>query len=193
MNIKFFSIPAKFEQWLEKNHDQVTELWVGFHKKNSGKKSITYPEALDLALIYGWIDGIRKTVDKTSYTTRFTPRRRKSNWSSVNTRRVKELMTLGLMKSSGIQAFEQRDPNKTALYSSENRDVELAEPLTKRFRAHKTAWNFFGQQPPGYQRRAIFWVMSAKQEETRERRLKQLMHDSAKGVRQGMITGGKKT
>lgn len=171
----------------------MTELWVGFHKKNSGKRSITYPEALDLALIYGWIDGIRKTIDEASYTTRFTPRRRKSNWSLVNTRRVNELMTLGLMKPSGIQAFEQRDPKKTALYSSENRELELSKPLEKRFRANKPAWDFFRQQPQGYQRRAIFWVMSAKQEETRGRRLKQLMHDSARGVRQGMISGGKKT
>jgi uncharacterized protein YdeI (YjbR/CyaY-like superfamily) len=148
---------------------------------------------LDEALTFGWIDGVRKSIDESSYTIRFTPRKPRSVWSVVNTRRVEELTKLGRMKPPGLKAFSQRDPKKTHLYSFENTAAALSLTLEKRFRANRPAWDFFQRQPPGYQRKAIFWVMSAKQEETRLRRLDQLISDSGKRIRQGMITGGKKT
>jgi uncharacterized protein YdeI (YjbR/CyaY-like superfamily) len=193
MKVKFFSTASKFHHWLDKNHDKIAELCVGFHKKASGKKSITYPEALDEALSFGWIDGVRKTIDESSYTIRFTPRKPKSIWSVVNTRRVEELTRLGRMKAPGLDAFAQRDPKKTGIYSFERRAPKFSASFEKSFRANKSAWNFFKTQPPGYQRTLTFWVMSAKQNETRLRRLEQLISDSGKGVRQGMISGGKKT
>jgi uncharacterized protein YdeI (YjbR/CyaY-like superfamily) len=192
MTVKFFSSQARFREWLLANHQQKTELFVGFHKKASEKKSITYPEALDEALCFGWIDGVRKSIDESSYKIRFTPRKSKSIWSLVNTRRVEELIKLDRMHPAGIAAFKLRSPDKTGVYSFENSARELDPSYTKRFRANKQAWDFFQLQPPGYRRIATFWIMSAKQEETRLRRLEQLINDSSKGVRLGTLTPGKK-
>jgi uncharacterized protein YdeI (YjbR/CyaY-like superfamily) len=165
--IKFFSNPSKFHQWLDQNHDKESELWVGFYKKDSGKPSITYPEALDEALCYGWIDGLRKSIDEVSYKIRFTPRRAKSTWSLVNTKRVAELKRLGRMCGSGLKAFETRDPKRSGIYSFENAARTLDAVYEKKFQANKRAWAFFQAQPPGYQRTASWWVMSAKKNETR--------------------------
>jgi len=189
MTVRYFSSASSFHQWLEKNHDQVSELWVGFHKKHSGKKSITYPEALDEALCFGWIDGLRKTIDEDSYTIRFTPRKPKSNWSVVNTRRVNQLIELGRMKRSGLEAFDLRDSQRSGVYSFESTPRKLAAPYEKRFRAKKKAWEYFLQQPPGYRKTATFWVMSAKKEETRLRRLDRLIVDSEKGTRLAVVSG----
>ncbi|MDH4045758.1 MAG: YdeI/OmpD-associated family protein [Gemmatimonadota bacterium] len=178
----FFASAASFRQWLARHHAGATELWVGFYKKDSGKGGITYPEALDEALCYGWIDGIRKRVNATSYTIRFTPRKATSNWSAVNVRHATRLIETRRMRSPGLAAFEAREGDKAG-YSHEERPARLAPALAKRFRAAHAAWAFFQAQPPGYRRTATFWVMSAKRDETRERRLTSLIACSAKGQR----------
>jgi len=187
MKPRFFPTPAQFRQWLERNYERETELLVGFHKKSSGKKSITYNEALDEALSFGWIDGVRKNLDETSYTIRFTPRKPRSIWSNVNVNHVERLIKEGRMHAAGLDAYERRDPKRTGIYAFENRPREFAPEYEKKFRANRTAWKFFEQQPPGYKRTIIFWVMSAKQEETRMRRLERLISDSEKGVRVGLL------
>ena len=187
MKPRFFSKPDQFRQWLERNHDRETELLVGFHKKASGKPSVTYNEALDEALCFGWIDGVRKNVDETSYTIRFTPRKPRSIWSNINVNHVERLTKAGRMHASGLDAYARRDPKRTGIYAFENRPREFAPEYEKKFRANKAAWKFFEQQPPGYKRTIIFWVMSAKQEETRVRRLERLMADSEQGVRVGLL------
>lgn len=189
---KFFANQGEFRRWLESNHDKRAELLVGFHKKDSGKKSITYPEALDEALCFGWIDGVRRSLNDSSYTIRFTPRKPKSIWSLVNTRKVEELIKRGCMHQAGLDAYRLRDPKRTGVYSFENRPRELSEEYEKKFRMNKRAWEFFERQPPGYKRLATYFVMEAKQEETRLRRLKTLITSSEKNERLGPITGGKK-
>jgi len=173
------------------NHDKTDELIVGFYKKDSGKKSVTYPEALDEALCFGWIDGVRRRVDEDSYSIRFTPRKTKSTWSLVNTRRVNELIKLGRMHKTGLGVFKLRDPKRTGIYSFENAPRKLAPEYEKRFRGNRKAWAFFERQPPGYQRLATYWVMSAKQEETRLRRLNLLISNSEKHIRERTVSGGK--
>jgi len=183
MQPKFFSSPEQFREWLERNHDRATELLVGFHKKSSGKKSITYAEALDEALCVGWIDGVRKNFNETSYTIRFTPRKPRSIWSNINVKHVERLQKEKRMQPSGLDAFALRDAKRTGIYSFENRPRELSPEYEKMFRQNKAAWEFFQEQPPGYKRLMIFRTMSAKKEETRLRRLKQLIDSSEKGVR----------
>jgi uncharacterized protein YdeI (YjbR/CyaY-like superfamily) len=183
MQPKFFTAPEKFRQWLERNHDAADELLIGFHKKSSGKKSVTYAEALDEALCFGWIDGVRKNLNETSYTIRFTPRKSRSIWSLVNVNHVERLQKEGRMHSAGLEAYERREPERTGIYSFENRPRELSPAYEKAFRQNKAAWKFFQEQPPGYKRLMIFRTMSAKKEETRLRRLKQLIESSEKGVR----------
>jgi uncharacterized protein YdeI (YjbR/CyaY-like superfamily) len=183
----FFPTAPEFRRWLEANHDRVQELVVGFYKKDSGKPSITYSEALDEALCFGWIDGVRKKYGDDSYTIRFTPRRPKSIWSLVNVRKVEELIQRGRMKPPGLKAFEARDAERTGVYSFERETAELDPALEKVFRANKKAWEFFQKQPPGYRRLAAWFVISAKKQETREKRLGQLIEDSAAGKRLGML------
>jgi uncharacterized protein YdeI (YjbR/CyaY-like superfamily) len=187
MQPKFFSSPEQFRRWLERNHDRAVELLVGFHKKASGKKSVTYAEALDEALCFGWIDGVRKNFDETSYTIRFTPRKPRSIWSNVNVRHVERLLKEGRMEPPGLAAYERRDAKRTGIYSFENRPRELSPEYEKIFRQNKAAWKFFQEQPPGYKRLMIFRTMSAKKEETRLRRLKQLIESSEKGERMGIL------
>ena len=187
MKPKFFKSQTAFREWLEKNHASAKELVVGFYKKQTGKPSVTYPEALDEALCFGWIDGVRKSLDDDSYTIRFSPRKRNSIWSNVNVRHVERLKQLGQMAPPGLAAFDARDPKRTGVYSFENRPRELAPEYEKIFRSKKKAWQFFEQEPPSIKRTCIFWVMSAKQEETRQRRLSQLIESSAKGVRRGVL------
>jgi len=188
MNPRFFKSQIDFRKWLEKNHAKETELLVGFYKKNSGKPSVTYPEALDEALCFGWIDGVRRSFAGDAYTIRFTPRKPKSIWSNVNVRHVERLKKEGRMAPSGLKAYELKDPKRTGIYSFENRPRELAPAYEKKFRANKKAWEFFEKQPAGYKRLMIYRVMEAKQEETRQRRLDQLIDASAKGVRYGILT-----
>jgi uncharacterized protein YdeI (YjbR/CyaY-like superfamily) len=184
MKIVFVKSQSDFRAWLEAHHDKHSELWVGFYKKDSGKKGITYPEALDEALCFGWIDGVRKSIDEKSYMIRFCPRKARSNWSRVNIKRVAELTELGLMKPPGNHAFERRDRTKDGPYSYE-RPGKLNEDYEKLIRSNAQAWNFFSTQPPGYRRTITWWVISAKKEETRLRRLATLIEASEKGVRLG--------
>jgi uncharacterized protein YdeI (YjbR/CyaY-like superfamily) len=187
MKAKFFSLPAQFRQWLEQNHDSASELLVGFHKKSSGKKSITYAEALDEALCFGWIDGVRGNLNETSYTIRFTPRKPKSIWSLVNVRHVERLKKEGRMQPAGLEAYARRDPKRTGIYAFENAPRELSPTYEKIFRENKKAWEFFEKQPPYSKRTTIHWIMSAKKEETQVRRLKQVIENSEQGVRSGVL------
>ena len=188
MKPRFFKSQSDFRRWLETNHAKETELMVGFYKKASGKPTITYPEALDEALCFGWIDGVRRRLTDDAYVQRFTPRKAKSIWSNVNVRHVERLKKLGRMAPAGLKAYELKDPKKTGVYSFENRPRELLPAYEKKFRANKKAWEFFEKQPPGFKRLMIFRVMEAKQEETRQRRLAQLIEASAKGERLGVLT-----
>jgi len=188
MQPTYFRSPTEFHRWLETNHSAAAELLVGFYKKSSGHPGITYSEALDEALCYGWIDGVRKSVDETRYTIRFTPRKPRSKWSAVNIKRAGELKDLDRMKPSGLAAFEGREQGKAG-YSYEERPRELDSVYQEHFRAHPKAWEFFQAQPPGYRRTVSFWVMSAKKDETRLRRLGQLIEISEKGQRLGLVAG----
>lgn len=191
-NLKFFKTSAGFRNWLDKNHTSVTELWLAFYKKESGHPSITWPEAVDEALCYGWIDGVRKALDDISYTIRFTPRKPDSVWSMVNIRRAGELRKLEHMRPSGIRAFESRNEKRARKYSYENRPRELGELYEKKFRANRKAWEFYQAQAPWYRRTSSFWVTSAKQEETRLRRLEKLIACSAKRERLPQLISKKK-
>ena len=167
----------------------VDELWVGFHKRASGKPSITWPESVDEALCYGWIDGLRKSIDGQSYMIRFTPRRKGSAWSAVNVRRVKELIRARRMRAAGTKAYRARTTDNTGIYSFEQRKhLKLPAAYLREFKANPAAWRMFQSRPPWYQRTAIFWVVSAKQEETRRRRLGILIDDSAHGRPIGLLT-----
>jgi len=178
--IKFFKSQAEFHKWLEKNHDKSDEIFVGFYKIALKKKSITYSQALDEAICSGWIDGVRKNIDETSYKIRFTPRKDISKWSNVNIKHAERLLKAGLMQPAGIKAFKQHKKGNNIKYSYEERIEKLSPVNEKKFQANKKAWEFFQQQAPYYKRTASFWVMSAKKEETRERRFDTLIQDSAK-------------
>ncbi len=178
----FFASPAAFQAWLEKHHAGRQELLVGFYKKSSGKPNITWPESVDAALCWGWIDGVRKRIDDVSYSIRFTPRKPGSIWSSVNIARVEELTTLGVMREAGLKAFAARTEAKSAIYAYEQRgDPKLGAAYERRFRANEAAWHFFHAQAPWYRRTATWWVISAKREDTREKRLATLIADSEAG------------
>jgi uncharacterized protein YdeI (YjbR/CyaY-like superfamily) len=178
----FFATPADFRAWLEAHHASETELLVGFHKKGSGTPSITWPESVDEALCFGWIDGVRRSLDADAYTVRFTPRKRKSYWSIVNIRRAGELIAEGRMRPAGLAAFEARAGERSGVYSFEQKDEVRFDPeQAARFQADAQAWDFFQAQAPWYRRTATWWVISAKQEATRARRLATLMEDSAAG------------
>lgn len=183
MKPTFFESPAAFRKWLEKNHEKQSELLVGFYKKDSGRPSITWPESVDQALCFGWIDGVRRRIDDESYSIRFTPRRPGSIWSAINIAKVAELEKQGLMRPAGRKAFEKRREDRSRVYSFENPERQLSPADEKRFRAKKKAWKYFSEQPPGYRRVALHWVTSAKREETRARRLATLIEDSAHGRR----------
>ena len=183
MKAMYFKTAAEFRRWLAANHASERELLVGFYKKASGKPGISYKDAVDQALCFGWIDGIKKRVDEERYTHRFSPRKKDSIWSSVNASRVKELIALERMAKPGLEAWARRDPKKTGIYSFENRPKTFDAALEREFRKQPAAWTFFRAQPPGYQRLMTFFVMSAKQQETRLRRLERLIEASAAGKR----------
>jgi len=187
MEIPFFATPADFRAWLEANHATADELWVGLYKKTSGRPSITWPEAVDESLCFGWIDGVRKSTDEVSYRIRFTPRRPGSVWSTVNIRRAQELIEGGRMQPAGLEAFARRKEDLARRYSFEQAEVTLGDAFEAELRANAKAWAFWEAQPPGYRRTATWWVISAKREETRRRRLATLMRDSEAGERIGMF------
>jgi len=180
---KFFKTPADFRAWLDAHHATVSELLVGFYKKDSGRPSITWRESVDEALCVGWIDGVRKRIDAASYTIRFTPRRKKSVWCTINIARVKVLTTERRMRPAGLAAFKRRMENKSGIYSYEQRPQELVEPYRSQFKKHKAAWAFFEAQPPGYRKLITWYIVSAKQETTRQARLTRAIDASAKQTR----------
>jgi uncharacterized protein YdeI (YjbR/CyaY-like superfamily) len=183
----FFATPADFRRWLARNHEKAAELWVGFHKRGTGRPSITWPESVDEALCFGWIDGVRYRIDDSCYRIRFTPRKPKSIWSNVNVKRVAALKKLGRMTAAGLAAFAKADPKKSGIYAYERSHPKLGAAYARTFKANKKAWEFFKGQAPWYQRTLTHWVVSAKQEETRRRRLAQLIADSAAGRRMGLV------
>ena len=178
MTPKFFPTESDFRQWLEENHDRENELIVGFYRVRSGKPSMTWSEAVDQALCFGWIDGVRRKIDDESYCNRFTPRRPNSNWSAVNIAKVEELTKQGLMKPAGIAAFEKRKEARSGIYAYENELKQFSEKFEKRFRANQGAWDFFQNQANWYKKQMINWVITAKQEATREKRLEKLIDAS---------------
>ena len=181
-DVKFFAKPAEFRKWLEKNHARVNEAWLGFYKKESGRPSMTWPESVGEALCVGWIDGVRKRIDDESYTIRFTPRKAQSIWSAVNIARVAELTREGRMQPAGIAALDRRLDDKSAIYSYEQRkSAAFDEAAERQFRSNAKAWEFFQAQPPWYRKTATYKVISAKREETRQKRLAALIADSAAG------------
>ena len=181
---RFFPDPAAFRAWLEEHHSTADEVVVGYRRRATGLESITWPESVDVALCFGWIDGIRRSLDETSYTIRFTPRRRRSIWSAVNVRRFGELEEAGLVTDAGRAAFAARSDDRTALSTHEQEQTpELDEAFPARFRESPDAWEWFQLQPPFYRRQAAHWVMSAKKPETRERRFLTLVADSEAGLR----------
>ncbi|HET6992042.1 MAG TPA: YdeI/OmpD-associated family protein [Bacteroidia bacterium] len=191
--ITFFKTQADFRKWLEKNHEKKTELFVGFYKKNSGIKSITWPESVDEALCFGWIDGLRKNIDEKSYFIRFTPRKKTSIWSHVNIEKIAKLTKEGLMFPAGIKAFEHRKDHKSGIYSFEQRkEIELSPAYLKKFKANKKAWSWFSKSPKSYSSAVIWRIMSAKQEATRIKRLETLISSSEKGEKIPELRWGEK-
>jgi uncharacterized protein YdeI (YjbR/CyaY-like superfamily) len=180
----FFEKPEDFYKWLEKNHKTEKELIVGFYKTGSGKPSITWPESVDQALCFGWIDGVRRSLGEESYTIRFTPRKPNSIWSVVNIKKMEQLMAKGLLKPEGLAAFEKRTEAKSRIYSHEQEEAgRLSPEFEKAFKANKSAWDFFTTQAPSYQKVMIHHVMTAKQEKTRQARFEKLLQASAEGKR----------
>lgn len=191
MKITYFKSAAAFRTWLEQHHATERELFVGFYKKASGRAGLTYAEAVDEALCFGWIDGVKRRVDQFSYQHRFTPRTAKSIWSRINIQHAERLIKTGRMTPAGRKASAARDPKRSEVYSFENAPRQLPPAGERRFRADRTAWDFFQRQPPGYRRVATFWVVSAKKTETQTRRLEQLIADSRAGRRLKQLTGAK--
>jgi len=183
MQPNFFPTPKEFRQWLEKNHQTEKELLVGFYKVGSGNPSMTWPESVNQALCFGWIDGVRRSIDNESYSIRFTPRKPTSIWSAVNIRKIEELTKAGLMQEAGLKAFKLRKEEKSAIYSHENETATLNPEFEKRFKANTKAWNFFTSQAPSYQKVMLHWIMGAKQEKTRVSRLEKTIRESEIGKR----------
>jgi len=192
VKVKYFKSTSAFHRWLEVNHARVRELWVGFFRKDSGRGGLSYAEAVDEALCFGWIDGLKRRVDELSYTHRFTPRKPKSNWSRINIQHVERLIKAGRLMPAGRRAYAARKPERSGVYSFENAPRKLAAEDQGRFQADKLAWKFFQRQPTGYQRTAIWWVVSAKQPPTRAQRLGRLIADSHNGRRLGLVSGSNK-
>ncbi|NOT35964.1 MAG: bacteriocin-protection protein [Saprospiraceae bacterium] len=175
MTATFFETQIEFRKWLEKHHKKETELIVGYYKVDSGKPSMTWSQSVDQALCFGWIDGVRKSIDKESYSIRFTPRRSTSIWSAVNIKKVEELTKAGLMKPEGLKAFSLKTEDKSKIYSHEKEPIILETNYEKKFRKNKLAWDFFMKQAPSYKKVMTHWIMSAKQEKTRQSRLEKII------------------
>ena len=186
-DVIFFASPEELRAWFDEHHQMADQLWVGYHRKATGRPTVTWPEAVDEALCVGWIDGIRYRLDDTRHAQRFTPRRKGSIWSAINTKRAGELIAEGRMQPAGRAAFEVRSPEKTAIYSYERETAAFSDDQQRRFEADASAWAFFGAQAPSWRRAITHWVSSAKREETRERRFNQLLEDSRAGRRTGAL------
>lgn len=178
---KFFKRPAAFRKWFEAHHATAKELWVGFYKKGSGKLTITWPESVAQALCFGWIDGIRKSIDEDSYMIRFTPRKPTSIWSAVNINLANQLIKQELMQPAGLTAFEARKENRSGIYAYEQRSAELVEPYAGKLKSNRAAWEFFTTRPAWYRKQINWWIVSAKKEETKLKRLDKLIEASAAG------------
>jgi uncharacterized protein YdeI (YjbR/CyaY-like superfamily) len=179
-DILFFKNQGEFSDWLDNNTDS-TELWVGFYKKNSGLATMTWSESVDVALCFGWIDGIRKSIDEKSYKIRFTPRKKNSGWSAVNVKKVQELIKQNKMRPVGLELYKNR--RDKVGYKSADRNIPLSIEFEKLIKVNKSAWKFFNDLAPSYKRDSIWWVMSAKKEETRLRRLNILIESSKEGLK----------
>jgi uncharacterized protein YdeI (YjbR/CyaY-like superfamily) len=177
----FFASPADFHKWLKKNHQKATELLVGFHKVSSGRPCMTWTQSVDEALCFGWIDGVRRSIDDTSYSIRFTPRKPGSIWSAINSKKVADLAKKGLMEEAGFISFGKRSEDKSGIYPHENEAVKFSAEFEKLFKSNKKAWSFFQSLAPSYRKPATNWIMSAKQESTRIKRLTQLIAESQEG------------
>jgi uncharacterized protein YdeI (YjbR/CyaY-like superfamily) len=184
MTIIFFQNQQEFRNWLEENHQTKTELLVGFYKVNSGKPSMTWSQSVDVALCFGWIDGITRSMDKDSYQIRFTPRKKNSIWSAVNIKKVEQLTEQGLMQAAGLESFQNRSENKSKIYAFENEEVKFSPEFEAQFKANPPAWDYFQSLAASYRKTSSHWVMSAKQDATRLKRLNELISDSAKGTNQ---------
>ncbi|MFA9388312.1 MAG: YdeI family protein [Prolixibacteraceae bacterium] len=178
MTLIFFPAQTEFRQWLEKNHKTETELFVGFYKIASKKPSMTWSESVNQALCFGWIDGIRRSIDQDSYCIRFTPRRKNSFWSAINIKKIEDLTEAGLMTREGQMAFSLRKENKSDIYSYRKEPLSLSADFEKQFKMNKLAWDFFKNQAPSYQKVTTHWIMSAKQEKTRLSRLAKTINES---------------
>jgi len=183
MTVHFFATPAELRGWLDKYHATRQELWVGFHKRATGKPSVTWSESVDEALCVGWIDGVRKSIDASSYKIRFTPRKPTSIWSRINMNKVAALKKAGRMRPAGLKAFDKRRPNKSGIYSYEQRKPELDDPYRGMLRRSDAAWAFFEAQPPSYRKMVAWWIHSAKKEGTRLVRIQRLIAASERGKR----------
>ena len=180
----FFAKQSDFRKWLQKNHKREIELLVGFYKISSGKPSMTWSQSVNEALCFGWIDGVRKSIDKDSYQIRFTQRKATSIWSAINISKIEELTKQGLMRPAGLASFEKRIESKSKIYSYEKDKVELPLNFKKQFKANKKAWDYFQSLAASYRKVSAHWVVSAKQETTKIKRLNQLISDSAAGTNQ---------
>jgi uncharacterized protein YdeI (YjbR/CyaY-like superfamily) len=183
VNPIFFRSPSEFRAWLAEHHDRESELLVGFLKKGTGEPSMSWPESVDEALCFGWIDGVRKRIDDRSYSIRFSPRRTRSVWSKVNIERAEALIREGRMQPAGLAAYEARRENRVGVHSYEQRRPRLEEPYQEMLRQDGAAWAFFDAQPPSYRKAMSWWIVSAKREATRLRRLEKLREFSARGLR----------
>jgi uncharacterized protein YdeI (YjbR/CyaY-like superfamily) len=186
-DVQFFEQPEELRAWFEKHHQTADELWLGFYRKATGLPTLTWPEAVDEALCVGWIDSVRYRLDERSSAQRFTPRRKRSFWSAVNTKRATELIAEGRMRPAGLKAFEARSADRTAMYSYEREAATFPDEDLARFRADTEAWAWFEKQSPTYRKTSTYWVVSAKRPETRARRLDTLIADSAAGRRIGQL------
>jgi uncharacterized protein YdeI (YjbR/CyaY-like superfamily) len=184
-DVIYFASPEALRDWFDAHHEMASELWVGYHKRSTGRPSLTWPEAVDEALCVGWIDGVRMSVDAERFVQRFTPRRPGSTWSATNVAKVERLMAEGRMRPAGVAAFEARTPERTARYSYERETAAFSEAEVASFRADAAAWADWESRPPSYRRIVTHWVTSAKQPETRARRLEILIADSAAGRKVG--------
>ncbi len=182
-DVIFFENPAELRRWFEANHETAKEVWVGYHRKHTGRPTVTWPEVVDQALCFGWIDGVRYSLGGDSSAQRLTPRRKRSIWSAINVRKYEALERAGQVLPAGRAAFAARSAGRTAIYSYENRSRGMGPALEARFRKDRAAWEYFQSQAPWYRATATHWVLSAKREETRERRFAALMEHSRKGER----------
>ncbi|MDQ3877324.1 MAG: YdeI/OmpD-associated family protein [Actinomycetota bacterium] len=183
MKPRYFKSGEEMRRWLTANHENAAELWVGFYKKSADNKGVSWSEAVDQALCFGWIDGVRKGIDDHRFTIRFTRRKPGSIWSAVNIAKAEDLSSKGLMEPAGLAAFERRDDKRSKVYSYEQKQTSFDTEQEKHFRAEKEAWDFFNEQAPSYRRTATWWVISAKRPETRDRRLEKLIAASARRER----------